>query len=84
MKIYCDKCKKEGVIDKLKNPLPEPEYTMQDIVDGKNENTYWTTADIKWIDMVLECPYCGYCREYSCGSGGLRPITLKENLHDQT
>ena len=77
--IYCDKCKKEGVIDKAKNPPIPPNYSMQDIVDGKNEGSGWVTADIKWHTRILECPYCGHTREYESGSGGLRPQII-ENL----
>lgn len=83
MKIYCDKCKKVGVIERLKYPPPEPEYTMQDIIDGKNEGSGWTTADIKWFDYILECPFCGYCREYSRGSGGIRPVIIRNSSEEK-
>ena len=71
MKIYCDKCRKEGVIDKMKSPPSELTYTMEDIVNGKNESNFFITSDIKWHTRVLECPHCGYIREYEYGSGGV-------------
>ncbi|MEK6884663.1 MAG: hypothetical protein AABY22_33830 [Nanoarchaeota archaeon] len=76
MKITCDKCNMMAVIERQKNPPVEPTWSMEDIVNGKNEGTGFVTADIKWTDMVLECSNCGYSREYSRGSGGMRPISL--------
>ena len=76
MKIYCDKCKKEGVTDRMKNLPPEPTYTMEDIVSGKNEGDRFVTADVRWHTRVLECPHCGYSREYEYGSNGQRPVKI--------
>ena len=76
MNIYCDKCKKGGVIERMKNPPQEPSYSMQDVVEGKNEGNGFVTADIKWHDFILECPTCGHSVEYSRGSGGIRPTKI--------
>lgn len=84
MGIYCDKCKKEGVIDSLKTPPSEPTYTMEDVVSGKNERAAFVNADIKWHTRILKCPYCGYNREYEYGSGGLRPVIIEGKVENMT
>ena len=60
--------------------MPLDHFTMEDVVQGKDERTHYTTADIKWHTRVLECPTCGYTREYQYGSGGQRPIIIEKDL----
>ena len=76
MKIKCDKCGEFGVTDQAKYTPPEPIYSMEDIVSGRNEGSNWQTADIKWHTRILNCRNCGFSKEYEHGSGGLRPTKI--------